>query len=118
MSSARLPPFLFLCQGNLEGLILSLGLRRLTTRTHLACPRNVCPACAFFIRFCFSLSFRAAQDAGLLGVSCIAADNHLDNFMWYTLHNLVSHRFEIPVVGYLALVPPPGKGALMLLRCR
>lgn len=25
-----------------------------------------------------------------MGVSCIAADNHLDDFMWYTLHNLVS----------------------------
>lgn len=33
---------------------------------------------------------REQQDAGLLGVSCIAADNHLDDFMWYTLHNLVS----------------------------
>lgn len=32
------------------------------------------------------------KDAGLLGVSCIAADNHLDDYMWYTLHNLVSRQ--------------------------
>lgn len=30
------------------------------------------------------------KDAGLIGVSCIAEDNHLDNYMWYTLHNIVS----------------------------
>lgn len=30
------------------------------------------------------------KDAGLIGVSCVASDNHLDDFMWYTLHNIVS----------------------------
>lgn len=34
------------------------------------------------------------KDAGLLGVSCIAADNHLDDYMWYTLHNLVSRQAD------------------------
>lgn len=29
------------------------------------------------------------KDSGLLGISCIASDNNLDNFMWYTLNNLV-----------------------------
>eukprot|EP00903_Cladosiphon_okamuranus_P010300 g9748.t1 len=33
--------------------------------------------------------YKGYKDAGLLGVSCIAADNHLDDFMWYTLHNLM-----------------------------
>lgn len=30
------------------------------------------------------------KDAGLIGVSCVAQDNHLDDLMWYTLHNIVS----------------------------
>lgn len=30
------------------------------------------------------------KDAGLIGVSCVAQDNHLDDYMWYTLHNIVS----------------------------
>ncbi|CAN0214797.1 unnamed protein product [Ectocarpus sp. 6 AP-2014] len=33
--------------------------------------------------------YKGYKDAGLLGVSCIASDNHLDDFMWYTLHNLL-----------------------------
>ncbi|CAM9222359.1 unnamed protein product, partial [Pylaiella littoralis] len=33
--------------------------------------------------------YKGYKDAGLMGVSCIAADNHLDDFMWYTLHNLL-----------------------------
>lgn len=32
------------------------------------------------------------KDAGLIGVSCVATDNHLDDYMWYTLHNIVSRR--------------------------
>lgn len=29
------------------------------------------------------------KDAGLIGVSCVAQDNHLDDYMWYTLHNIM-----------------------------
>ncbi|CAN0154442.1 unnamed protein product, partial [Ascophyllum nodosum] len=29
------------------------------------------------------------KDTGLLGISCIASDNNLDNYMWYTLHSLL-----------------------------